>query len=177
MKRICVDQDQVLADILSVWIDRYNYDYLDNLSVADITDWDIHKFVVPKCGMKIYDYLNDPDLFESLPVIEHSQEVLEELSKKYEIFVCTAPWNEENVAPKYRWLRKHFPFINEDNYIFTRNKSILKADFLIDDKPENLECFDGYKIIFDAPHNQREKRFHRFNNWIDIGSWFSNRFK
>lgn len=171
-KRIAVDQDQVLADLLGEWLYRYNNDYNDNLQKDQISTWDWHKLVKPECGKKIYSYLDDPDIFESLNVIDGSQEVVEELSERYEIFVVTAPWNINNVIPKYRWLKRHFPFIDERNYVFTRNKSIVGANWLIDDKVANFKGFNGISLLFDAPHNQTEKGYTRMLNWKMIRDYF-----
>lgn len=164
--RIAVDQDQVLADLLGYWLDLYNNDYNDNLYRHEVTGWDIEKYVKPECGLKIYDYLNDPQTFYNLPVIEYSQDVLRELNEYFEIFVVTSPWNMNNVLPKYKWLKKHFSFLDEHNFVFTKNKSIINTYALIDDSPKNLETFGGRKVLFDAPHNHKESRFTRASDWL-----------
>lgn len=167
-KRIAIDQDQVLADLLGEWLQRYNNDYNDDLVKDDIKHWEWHDIVKPKCGRKIYDYLDSVDIFENLKVIENSIDAVKELSHIYDIFVVTSPWNMNNIKPKYDWLKQHFPFIDDKNYVFTKNKSIISADFMIDDKPENLEDFKGYKILFDAPHNQDISVFYRVKDWNEI---------
>lgn len=167
-KRLVVDQDGVLVDLVSEWVRRYNYDYNDTLSPSDIVAWNWCHLVKDSCGKKIYNYLDDPELFASLPVIENSQEILLELSHTYEIFVCTSPFNINNVLPKHQHILKHFSFINPDNIVFTRNKSILHADYLVDDKPANLLNFIGKKLLFSAPHNKDENRFQRLNDWLEV---------
>jgi len=171
--RIAIDQDQVLADLLSEWLRRYNNDYNDNLKKEQVNHWNWHDLVKPECGKKIYDYLDDPDLFESLPVIEDAQEVVKELSEKFDIFIVTAPWNMNNVIPKYKWLKKHFSFLDDRNFVFTRNKSIIDAEWLIDDKPSNLDDFAGSCILFDAPHNRDVTKYMRVLNWEEVREYFS----
>lgn len=172
--RIAIDQDQVLADLLGEWLRRYNNDYNDNLTKEQITYWNWHDLVKPECGRKIYSYLDDPDLFRSLPVIEGAREVVKALSQVADVFVVTSPWNINNVIPKYEWLKEHFPFLNEKNFVFTRNKGIVNADFLIDDKPSNFDDFMGIPLLFDAPHNRGEKRFMRVCDWKDVKIFFDN---
>lgn len=172
--RIAIDQDQVLADLLGEWLRRYNNDYNDNLTKEQITYWNWHDLVKPECGRKIYNYLDDPDLFRSLPVIEGAREVVKALSQVADVFVVTSPWNINNVIPKYKWLKEHFPFLNEKNFVFTRNKGIVNADFMIDDKPSNFDDFMGIPLLFDAPHNRGEKRFMRVCNWKDVKIFFDN---
>jgi 5'-nucleotidase len=172
-KRIAIDQDQVVADILQEWLRRYNYDYNDTLTPEQIVEWNWDHIVKPECGKKIYTYLDDPELFANLQLIDESQEAIYELSKNYEIFFVTAPFNPNNVVPKHEWLRRYFSFVPERNYVFTRNKSIVRANWLIDDKPGNFIDFYGEGLLFDAPHNQKytgEER--RFYNWQEIVFYF-----
>ncbi|OBG93863.1 hypothetical protein A9X05_09175 [Mycobacterium sp. E3298] len=172
-KRIAIDQDQCLADILSEWLRRYNNEFNDNLKTCQMTHQNCHD--ITKAGKQFYKYLDDPEFFESLPLIEGSIEAVRELSYTYEIFVVTAPYNPNNVEPKSNWLKKYFPFIKEDNYVFTRNKSIVNADWLIDDKPGNFEGFIGKALLFDAPHNRTETRYRRMRNWTEVLNYFDGR--
>ena len=43
-----------------------------------------------------------------------------------------------SLGPKYRWLQRHFSFIPPTHYVFCCTKCILRAYYLIDDKPWNL---------------------------------------
>ncbi|MFI2856873.1 5'-3'-deoxyribonucleotidase [Paenibacillus sp. JSM ZJ436] len=168
-KRISVDQDQVLAKTLEYWLDKYNNDYHDCLMPEQITEWNWHHLTHPKCQEKIYEYLDDPDLFLNLAVMEGSQEVLKELSYTYDIYVISAVYNPLNILAKHTWLKKHFPFLDEKKFVFTRDKSIVRAEYMLDDKPGNLESFLGEgKLLFTAPHNLNEDRFYRVNNWEEV---------
>ncbi|MBT2759917.1 5'(3')-deoxyribonucleotidase [Paenibacillus sp. ISL-20] len=167
-KRLGIDQDNVIADLLSEWVSRYNSDFDDNLTPEQVSCWNWHHLCKPECGTKIYEYLDDPDLFLNLSIMEGSQEVLRELSYIYDIYVVSAAYNPMNIPAKHTWLKKHFPFLNEKKFVFTRDKSIVMADYLIDDKPKNLEAFHGTKILYTAPHNHDEERFYRVNNWDDV---------
>lgn len=171
-ERICIDIDHVLADLISPWVEKYNNAYDDSLNVSDIKMWDWHILTKPACGKKIYQMLT-PDVFEILPVIEGSQEVVEKLTKKYDVFLVTAARNALVVPAKAKWIKTHFPFIKKDNVVYTVNKSICLASALIDDAPHNLENFHGEnKLLFDAPHNQNEQRFNRMKNWNEIATFF-----
>ena len=108
-------------------------------------------------------------------------EVLEKLSKEYEIFIGTSYIIPEILdetsfllPQKYDFLRKTLPFINPHNFIFLGNKSVLNCDIKIDDRLDNL---DGAKtkILFTAFHNKKisEKKLKkqgikRVNNWKEI---------
>lgn len=167
-KRIAVDQDNVIADLVTEWVRRYNHDYNDDLKPEQINAWNWCHITKPECNKKIYNYMDDPNLFFNLPIIENSQEVLQELNNTYDIYVVTSPFNINNVIPKNEWLLKHFSFLDPNKFVFTRDKSIIAAEYLIDDKPGNLETFGGDKILFDAPHNKDENRFYRVNDWLEV---------
>lgn len=171
--RIGIDQDQVVADLHFEWVRRYNYDYNDNLKPSDIKEWNWHKMTHPNCQEKIYTYLDDPELFANLPVIEGSQEVIHKLSNNFEIFFITSPFNLNNVLPKGNWLSKHFEFIPSNNHVYTRNKSIANVDWLIDDKAANFRHLQGVGLLYDAPHNQKEYQFTRVMDWKDIDEYFN----
>lgn len=165
---ICIDVDWVLAKLTSKWIKYYNVIFDDNLKIEDIKTWDICQHVKPEAKDYMLNILNIHKFYRDLQVVEDSQRVLEKLSKDYEIFIVTDPFTRMSFKSKYDWLEEHFPFIPKENYVFTGNKSIVKADYLIDDGAHNLEGFDGYGLLFDAPYNRNEERFYKVKNWQDI---------
>ena len=165
-KVIAIDQDQVLADLLTPWVAEYNDHHKDTLALDAIKCWDISKYV--KCGPEIYSYLTY-NLFRNLPVIPDSQRVVKKLMEKYDVFVVTATTGDGSlVTAKLEWLAEHFDFIPRSNIVLCGHKSIIRADFMIDDGVHNLETFKGEKILFDAPHNRNETRYFRAMNWEEI---------
>lgn len=81
-----------------------------------------------------------------------------------------------SLGPKFRWLRRHFPFILPSHYVFCGDKSILRAAYLIDDQPKNLIGFEGQGLLFTAPHNTSTDTsasgFVRVNNWQEVAQYF-----
>jgi len=57
--------------------------------------------------------------------------------------------------------------------VFCGNKSILRADFLIDDQPKNLLRFEGQGLLYTAPHNVSATGFVRVDNWLEVAEYFS----
>jgi len=103
-----------------------------------------------------------------------AQPVLKDLSTRFEIFIATQAMTVPNsLGPKYRWLQRHFPFIPPTNYVFCGNKCILRADYLIDDLPKNLQRFEGRGILYTAPHNITATGFVRVDNWKQVAEYFS----
>jgi 5'(3')-deoxyribonucleotidase len=173
MKRIAVDMDEVLADALAEHILRYNRDHGEAITKGELDGkwlWDV---VSADRHARLEGYLRSEDFFEDLPVVEHSQEVLAKLNEHYEIFIATAAMEFPNsFGPKYRWLRRHFPFIPPMNFVFCGDKSILHADYLIDDSYRHFERFTGKAILFSAPHNAGVTGFHRVSGWREVEELF-----
>ena len=74
---------------------------------------------------------------------------------------------------KYRWLREHFPFIPPAHIVFCGDKSIVEADYLIDDRARHFSRFKGRPLLFSAPHNVREAGYPRVHSWADVRHLFS----
>lgn len=107
-------------------------------------------------------------------MIPGSQDVLKNLSARFEIFIATQAMVVPNsLGPKYRWLQRHFPFIPPTHYVFCGNKSILRADYLIDDQPRNLQRFEGQGLLYTAPHNLTAAGFVRVDNWQQVAEHFA----
>jgi len=56
--------------------------------------------------------------------------------------------------------------------VFCGDKSIIAADFMIDDDPKHFRNFGGEGIVYTAPHNILETRFRRVNDWNDVREMF-----
>jgi 5'(3')-deoxyribonucleotidase len=172
-KRICVDMDEVMADSVAEHLLRYNRDYKGNLTKADLRGKWIWDVVSIERHPSLDEYLHSADFFDSLDVMPDSQRVLQELQRNYEVFIASAAMEvPTSFNGKYRWLDKHFPFIPSSHIVFCGDKSILRADYLIDDNPRQLERFTGTGILYDAPHNIAVTGYTRVRNWLEIESLF-----
>jgi len=174
---IAVDVDGTIAALHDVWYYRYNNDYNDNLSTEKVTDWDLHKFVKPECGKKIYDYLKDPSLYDKVEPIETAYEVIQdlELDGHRVIYPTTTPI--EASGAKYRWLKKH-GFLHSDNdYIEISDKSLLNAEFLVDDAIHNIKSFKNLGIIYRQPWNISFSYPNEAHDWVDFSNkWFDKKY-
>lgn len=173
MKRICVDMDEVMADALAEHLLRYNRDHNENITMADLQGkwlWDV---VSSDRHQTLEGYLRSEDFFESLTVMPESQRVMRRLQMNYDVFIATAAMEvPTSFHQKFRWLAKHFPFIPSSHIVYCGDKSILNADFLIDDNPRQLKRFKGTGVIFTSPHNIAVKGFKRVNDWLDVEKMF-----
>jgi 5'(3')-deoxyribonucleotidase len=173
MKRICIDMDEVLADTLAEHIFRYNRDHSEAITKADLEGKWIWEIVSADRQERLEGYLRSEDFFEDLPVMEDSQRVVRELTKKYEVYIATAAMEFPNsFGPKYRWLRRHFSFLHPTHFVFCGDKGILDGDYLIDDQPRQLRRFRGEGILFTAPHNLGVSGYRRVDNWQQVAKMF-----
>lgn len=158
-KRVAVDMDEVIADSISRFQEWYDLDYQLPLTLEQLHGKNVPDAVAPEHQAALREYPNRPGFFKDLPVMADSQRVLREMSQRYELFVATAAMEFPNsFADKYAWLQQHFSFIPWRNVVFCGDKSILNADYLIDDNAYNFERFRGEGILFSAPHNALETR-------------------
>lgn len=126
-----------------------------------------------KCGNEVSKYFDDHAFFRELRVIEDSQEVIRELQTRYELFIASAAMEvPASFAAKYEWLKEHFPFIPASHIVFCGDKSIINADYLIDDHAHQFNGFRGQGILYTAAHNRLENRYPRVNNWREVAAMF-----
>jgi 5'(3')-deoxyribonucleotidase len=166
--------DEVMADTLSEHIRRYNETFDEAVTPADLTGKGLWEVTPAERRQQLRAFLDAEDFFEDLPLMPGAQDVLRALSDRFEIYVATQAMTVPNsLGPKYRWLQRHFPFIPPTQYVFCGNKSILLADYLIDDLPRNLERFQGTGLLYSAPHNLSATAFTRVNNWEEVAAYFA----
>jgi 5'(3')-deoxyribonucleotidase len=167
-KKIClVDFDDTTVDLLTEWLRRYNAKFDDCLTKEDITDWDMIKFVKPACHNHIYDFLRDPDLYESVEIIPGALEGIQKL-KEYgyrTIFLSSG------IHPgKQDLLFRHKLIDHPRDIVIAYDKSLIAGSrggltILIDDGYHNIQAFNGPGILLDKPHNRHIDYNFRAMNW------------
>jgi len=173
VRRICVDMDEVMADTLAEHLRRYNQAFEEEITPEDLAGKGLWEVTPLDRQAELRAFLDAEDFFEELPLMPDSQQVLKNLSARFEVFIATQAMAVPNsLGPKYRWLQRHFSFIPPTHYVFCGDKSILRADYLIDDMPRNLKHFQGQGILFTAPHNLTATGFVRVNSWQEVATYF-----
>ena len=165
-KTIAIDMDGVIADTISHFINWYERDYgvkVDKSAFEGkpesegLPDGVVRKFVYT------------PGFFRSIPVMEGAREVVMELMKDFDVFIVSAATEfPQSLLEKYEWLQENFPFISWKNIVFCGDKSIIGADYMIDDHVKNLDCFKGKAFMFTAGHNAGIDRHTRVNHWQEV---------
>jgi 5'-nucleotidase len=173
VRRICVDMDEVMADTLAEHLRRYNQAFDEDVTLEDLAGKGLWEIAPVDRRQELRAFLDAEDFFEDLPLMADAQPVLMDLAGRFEIFIATQAMAVPNsLGPKYRWLQRHFPFVPPTHYVFCGDKSILRADYLVDDQPRNLERFEGQGLLFSAPHNLAVTGFVRVENWLEVAAYF-----
>jgi 5'-nucleotidase len=165
---IAVDVDDVLCDLNTEWLQRYNKDFDDNLTKNKITEWDISLFVKPECGKYIFEYLNDTYLYDNvlpLPGALKGINIIRDMGHRI-IFVTTP--TIKSAGRKFLWLLNNSFVSNMKDYIEVTDKSLVRANMLIDDKYENIKAFDGSGVLYSQPWNLKYDYAPRVKNWIGV---------
>lgn len=171
-KRIALDMDEVIADVAPKFLHLYEKHHGVKLVKEDYWGKKIYHI---HGAERIRDFVFEKGFFADLPVMEGSQEVVKALHEHYDIFITTAAMEFRNsFEDKYDWLKQHFPFIHWKNIVFMGDKSILNADYMIDDNIFNLKTFSGKGLLYTAYHNVNETGYTRLNNWQEVWSFFQN---
>lgn len=173
MQRIAIDMDEVIADTLGHYLQRYNAELGRNLTREALYGKRLMEVLPAEDVPHILQYFQTEEFFAKIGVMPGARDVVEALTEEYEVFITTAAMEVPvSFTPKYNWLREHFPFLPSSHFVFCGDKSIIAADFLIDDSVKHFARFHGEGILFTAPHNVSETRFRRVNNWEDVRTMF-----
>jgi 5'(3')-deoxyribonucleotidase len=168
MTTILLDCDDVCLSLVPTWLDLYNSEFDDNLTKDQILDWNIAQYVKPEARDTFYEYITDPNLFYACEPIEDALKYINLIkSKGFRVVYVTAN-NYENC--KEFWLKSHGFLQDDKDFIHALDKSLIRGDYLLDDKIENIESFrktGGQGILFDAPWN-RNSKLPRVNSWEEF---------
>lgn len=157
-RTIAVDVDGVCADLHAEWLKRYNAEFSDNLTVSRIAQWDMVPAVKPECGKQIYKYLNQPDLYDHVPVIEGAKDGVNDLRDLGWRVVFVTSCTKGMADQKWEWLERHgFLALTKGqspDLIIAHDKSLIRADALLDDYDGNLAGWMRRGILMDAAYNR-----------------------
>ena len=180
MLTLFMDMDNTIVDLTSGILDwmniemrnpKYKYQYPMDVKRQQFTEYDVWKnWKLPEeLGTKLKEQMfNMPGFWHDLYPYKGSVQALKNLHGKYNIYIATKPiYNDVCVNEKIDWIKVHLPFINQDNIVFCRDKSILSGDVLVDDEPGNLLKFTGKRVLFMQQYNADYIK--SFNYWA--GNW------
>jgi len=162
-----IDVDSVLANIVDPWLESYNRDFNDNLTRQDLKTWDIHQYAKHECSKeKFFSYIKEDDFYDGVQPVPFAVEAMnfmwEQVNRRV-IYVTDSSFTIPGA--KADWLQAHgFPF-DKKNYFECADKSLIAADYLVDDAPHNLENAFSEAIAYSQPWNADVESALRIDNW------------
>ena len=113
--------------------------------------------------------------FATLPPMEGAVEAVRRLAARGDrVLFCTSPvlTSQHCAAEKYEWIIKHFGQAWAGRVIVTSDKTAVRGDVLIDDKPKIVGGCSAVwaQLLFDAPYNRTVTHLPRLSRWIDCES-------
>lgn len=175
--RVAVDMDEVIADYFGEQVARYESWSGVAVDIAATEGKRLRECVPPEHREFVSRLPRTPGFFAELRMIEGSREALELLSQHSRIYIVTAATEYPNsLREKFDWLAVNLPFIGWRQIVLCGDKSIIRAEYMIDDNIHHLRQFEGEKILFDSPHNRKvPDDVHRVQNWDEVLDFFRGR--
>jgi len=167
---VLVDMDGVLVDwdrgFASEWGGASPIDRTVSYSMEDC----VPKEAFPQ-AKALY---HSEGFFANLPPMEGGPAALKQLAAKgYRVFICTAPVLSSHYCAqeKFGWIRKHLGPEWLSRIIMTTDKTTVRGDVLIDDKPKITGAHHPVwkQLLFEAPYNRSisDERV-RLTHWKDV---------
>lgn len=170
---IALDVDDVVLDLVPNWVRIYNRDFNNSVRVEDINNWDIGQIVRPEDREAMYSYADGIEIFDTAPPVVDALEGVNLIkSLGHRVIYVTA---NNPFGCKLPWLIKHKFLEGIDDLVSAHDKSLVLADYLIDDKYENVIAFKGKSYLFNQPWNKEYAYYSRVLNWRNIISKIKER--
>jgi 5'(3')-deoxyribonucleotidase len=168
--RIAIDMDEVLADTIDKFIEVYRRDHQTEILLEEMSGKEFHELLPDTLNDSWRSYVNQKGFFRDLKVMPDAQQVMNELCKKYDVYIVSAAMEFKNsLVDKLDWIEEHFPYISWKNIMFCGNK-IVDVQIMIDDRIRNFANFNGRKLLFSSPHNFNITEYERVNNWTEVAN-------
>ena len=167
---ILVDMDDTIERLLEHWVDLVNCKFGYEVTVEDVTDWDVSKAFPGLTRQEVYDTLLDNDIWKDVEPIPGAAEALQRfIGRGHQVLLVTATPYESIRGKMDDLIFRHFPFLKWEDVIVTRRKQLIRGDVLIDDGFHNLVDGEYRKILVDAPYNRQfDEKAH---GMIRVFSW------
>lgn len=174
MSVILVDQDGVIAswgDAYNSGLDAYGDAGRDIPRHAQQRTFDLHAERTPDELQIIAEVMNSMD-YAALAPIRGAKTALRAMVRAgHDVRIVTSPWpsNPRCASAKIDWVMQHFGPRWARRVILTMDKTLVRGDFLIDDKPQVTgSMVPTWKHIhFTQPYNVNDIAHGRINRWSE----------
>nr|XP_060620694.1 5'(3')-deoxyribonucleotidase, cytosolic type [Anolis sagrei ordinatus] len=180
--RVLVDMDGVLADFEGGALRGFKASFPGEPRVElaqrrGFSTQEQYRSLREDLGAKLASVYESKGFFLGLDPIPGAVDAMQEMIKmpNIEVFLCTSPLRKYKycVQEKYQWVDKHLGPAFVERIILTRDKTVVSADLLFDDKDtiRGVEPNPSWEhILFSCCHNKHlklEPPQRRLESWKD----------
>jgi 5'(3')-deoxyribonucleotidase len=171
---IAVDMDDVVLDFVGGVVRAVNTEYGTNLTVRDVTNWELAEVLDPIIGRSWWAWLRDREWlwanFDAVPGAIGGVDTLRRRGHYMELVTSKPEWAEHNV---WKWIGKWRPAFNRVTIVGSKDRKVdfTDAELLVDDKPSNCIEFitaGRQAILMNMPHNAGFLGLPRVHSWPSL---------
>lgn len=175
---ILIDMDGVIVD----WDSGFHSEWNGRSPLNRSFSYIMHECVPQNFKEQALEIARKPGFFASLPPYEGAIDAVKHLASLtgFNVFICSCPLVENPTCfeDKVAWVRSHFGPEWVERLILTNDKTAVRGDMLIDDKPDmkGSQYPTWIQAVFDQPYNQnmcKERFKYRMHSWTDQRVWKS----
>jgi 5'-nucleotidase len=174
---ILIDLDNTLAEfdagLLAAW--RAAYPSEQFVPLKERRSFHTHNDYPEALQDKVIELCHRPGFILGLQPTPGGIDAVEMMIKRgHDVRFCSSHLEDYKhcVQEKYQWTERYFGMEAIDRIIFTRDKTLIRGDLLIDDKPLITGSLTPTweHVLYDRPYNQQanDKRRLTWDNWQEI---------
>lgn len=175
-KLILIDQDGVLADFERGFYAAWQAGGHPHpaLPLEQRRSFYVRDDYPAKLRAEVEAIYTAPGFYRDLPAITGAVDALTALLEQgHDVRICTSPLNQyRNCVPeKFEWVERHLGSQFVSRIIVTKDKTIVRGDVLVDDKPNVTGSFlpSWQHVLFDQPYNRHVGGVRMtWANWRDV---------
>ena len=176
---IGIDLDDTIENLLVAWIAWLNKEHNLNISIDDVTGWEMGNLYPMLTSEQIFAPLFLDSFWSTVEPKQDAIYYVDQLIKDgQDVYIITSSHYATIKSKVEAIINRYFPAIDWKHIITTNNKKLIRCDIMVDDGPHNLENGNYIRILFDAPHNKdypaEENKMKRVHNWEEAYNLIKN---
>lgn len=173
LQHVLIDLDGVIANWGAEWdLHAALYPHLNLPTTKFQTSFDLYAGQTEEGRATVNAIMEHSGFYANLEPISGAIEALHEMDAEgYDIRIVTSPWisNPTCASDKLAWVERHLGVGWGKRVIITSDKTLIRGDILIDDKPEvtGVDTPEWEHVWFTQPYNTELTGRRRLDNWSD----------